>query len=105
VTTCRGPIGTLVTTAARYEVTAIDGTRVRVRRDATMTMRGGGIAGGRSVTLSGDGTGSATIELDAARGRLARLDGETRTTVTVNLPDGPRQFNQQVRTRVAARDG
>ena len=77
--------------------------RLKNGTPATHTMRGGGIAGGRNVTLSGSGTGAATLELDATRGRLVRSDGETRSSVTVTLPDGPRQFAQQIRTRVTAR--
>ncbi len=103
--TCRGPVPATVTTVASYQVIAIDGTRVRLRRDVTTTVRGGGIAGGRSVTVSGAGVGSATIELDATVGRLTRLDGDVRTTITVTLPDGARQFVQQAATHVQARDG
>jgi len=101
--TCRGPVTTTVTTVARYEVTAIDGPTVHVRRDVTVRLRGQAIAGGRSVTVTGSGAGTATLELDVALGRLRRVDGETRTTVTVALPDGAREFAQQVHTEVRAR--
>lgn len=102
---CRGPIPATVTSSAQYEVTAVEGARVRLRRETTLSMQGRGIAAGRTVSVSGTGSGSATLELDVARGRLARMDGESRSTVTVTLPDGPRQFTQTVRTQVRARDG
>jgi hypothetical protein len=105
VATCRGPITGTASTSARYEVTGIDGNLVHVRRETTTTLRGGGFAGGKTVSVSGGGTGAAAIDLDAARGRLVRLDGESRTTVSVGLPDGARQFVQQTRTQVRRRDG
>jgi len=103
VTTCRGPVPTTVTSIARYEVTAIDGPRVQVRRETTVRLRGQAIAGGRNVTVSGGGGGTATIELDATLGRLTRVDDDTRTTITVTLPDGAREFTEQLHTEVRAR--
>jgi hypothetical protein len=103
VTACRGPVPTMVTSVSRYEITAVEGNRVKVRREMTLRLHGQAIAGGRSVTVTGTGDGLATIELDASLGRLTRIDGETRATVTVTLPDGAREFAQQVRTEVRAR--
>ena len=102
VTTCRGPVPTTLTSVARYEVTGIDGSRVQVRRETAVRLRGQAIAGGRNVTVSGSGGGTATLELDATTGRLTRVDGDTRTTLTVTLPDGPREFTEQLRTEVRA---
>lgn len=101
VATCRSQLPATVTTVARYEVTAIDGQRVTVRRQGTMSVHGQGIAGGRSVSMNGAGTDETTYQLDAAQGRLVRGDGETRSTITVALPDGARQFTQ--RTTLAIR--
>jgi hypothetical protein len=53
--------------------------------------------------VTGSGDGVATIELDAGAGRLTRIDGESHAMVTVALPDGARQFTQQVRTEVRSR--
>ncbi|AHG88678.1 hypothetical protein J421_1141 [Gemmatirosa kalamazoonensis] len=103
VVTCRGPVPTTVTTVARYEITAIDGARVQVRRETTLRMRGQAIAGGRSVSVTGTGEGTAAIELDATLGRLTRIDGDMRATVTVTLPDGARAFAQQIHTEVRRR--
>jgi hypothetical protein len=103
VTACRGPVPTMVTSVSRYEITAVDGPRVKVRRETALRLHGQAIAGGRSVTVTGTGGGLATIELDATLGRLTRIDGDTRATITVTLPDGAREFAQQVRTEVRAR--
>lgn len=101
VATCRSQLPATVTTVARYEITSIDGNRVKVRRQGTTSVRGQGIAGGRSVSLSGAGTDEITYEMDAERGRLVRGDGDSRSTITVSLPDGARQFTQ--RTTLAVR--
>ena len=103
VMACRGPVPTTVTSVSRYEVTAVDGSRVRVRRETALQLRGQAIAGGKAVTVTGTGGGLATIELDAALGRLIRINGDTHATITVTLPDGAREFAQQVRTEVKAR--
>jgi hypothetical protein len=103
VTACRGPVPTMITSIARYEITAVEGNRVKVRRELALQLHGQAIAGGRPVTVTGTGGGLATLELDAALGRLTRIDGDTRATITVTLPDGAREFAQQVRTEVRAR--
>jgi hypothetical protein len=103
VATCRSQLPATVTTVTRFEVVGIDGSTVRLRRQATTTVRGQGIAGGRSVSMSGAGTEDATLELDAARGRLVRVDGEGRSTITVSLPDGSRQFDQRSKLTVRSR--
>jgi hypothetical protein len=105
VNTCRGPIPATVATVSQYEVTEANGPRIRVRRQTSLVLHGQAIVAGKTVTLSGTGSGETTIELDATQGRLVRSDGETRATVTVTLPDGARQFGQRVKTEVRRRDG
>ena len=103
ISTCRSQLPATVTTVATYQVTAVEGSTVRVRRQTTTTVRGQGIAGGRAVSMSGAGAEDATLELDAALGRLVRVDGEGRSTITVSLPDGSRQFDQRTKLTVRAR--
>ena len=104
VSGCRGPVPATIATTAQYEVLGASGTRVRIRRITTLTLRGQGIVAGRTVTLAGTGSGETTLEVDATLGRLVRSDGDARSTVTVTLPDGARQFAQRVRTEVRARE-
>jgi hypothetical protein len=100
---CRSQLPTTSVVVARYEIMGIEGARVRLRRQSATSLRGQGIAGGRTVTLAGEGAEDATLEVDATRGRLVKVDGEGRATISVTLPDGARQFTQRTKLVVVER--
>jgi hypothetical protein len=102
-----------------YRVSGVDGDSaaaiVSVRRTSRVSISGQGVLRGDTVTLSGTGSGSATLRMRAATGWI--LDGEgtcalkleargQRRTQTVDqaasfsvraLPDSSRESNQSTR--------
>lgn len=108
VESCRSLVPTTTRTVHRYEVVSAeytdDGAEVlRVRRRSSTAVRGQGLARGRPTSVVGAGEGEATLLLAPTDGRLVAIDGETRTTLTVTLPEGARSFTQVAREAVRER--
>lgn len=108
VESCRSLVPTTVHAQHTYEVVSAElldsGAEVlRIRRRSTVRVQGQGLARGRPTTVTGSGTGEATLLVEPGAGRLVAVDGESRSTLTVALPDGARTFSQVARTMVRGR--
>jgi len=105
--TCRGDVPATLQTIARYEVVGraeFAGTpAIHVRRQTSTTLAGRGVAGGRPLTIAGAGTGTTSLYVDNARGRLLGATGESRTTVTVRIANAAQEFVQRATLRVTAK--
>ena len=106
-TVCRSGIPVTTGTVRDYEVEAAEpfnGRRaVRVRRRDAFTLAGAGAPRGQSVSLTGRGTGTATLYFDPAAGTLLGSLSESETTLTVNTPRAQARFVQRVRQRIEKR--
>ena len=89
-TSCRGRIPITTTTVAAYSVLGEQATGGRnlmaVSRSTTITLAGGGEQYGRSATVQGGGTGTATLLFDP--GTAALVHGQSQSTVTVTFEAG-----------------
>ena len=105
--TCRGDVPATLQTIARYDVVGradFAGTSaIHVRRQTSTSLDGRGVASGRPLTISGTGTGTSSLYVDPARGRLLGSIGESRTTLTVRIDNLTQQFVQRATQRVTLR--
>ena len=92
-TACRGGVAITTTAAHRYQVTG-PGTwngqaATRIERTSSYTVNGAGEQGGEQVSATGRGTGTATLFVDAAAGRL--LGTTARSTLELTFVGGGQQ--------------
>lgn len=103
---CAGGLPVAVSAVQAYRVAATgryQGTPVlRLERSDTLRYQGGGTQRGRSVVVTGDGTGRATYYLDPVRGLVLGGTGESLTRFSVStLAGGTRTFSQRARQEIA----
>lgn len=93
-TVCRGDVPIVTVTASRYRVEGtarVGGVEaVQVQRATSMTIAGSGMSRGRTVAISGAGTGVSVLAFDPAAGRFLESTGEFTTELTVDAA-GTRQ--------------
>jgi hypothetical protein len=106
-TSCRGRIPITTTTIATYSVLGEQASAgrnlVAVGRSTTIALAGRGEQYGRSATVQGAGTGTATLLFDP--GTAALVDGQSQSTVTVTFEAGMlrQTFTQHGRQEIRQR--
>jgi hypothetical protein len=106
-TICRGGIPLTTTAVRQYEARALAtyaGTEaLELARTTELTVTGSGTQYGQSVSVTGQGSGSAALFVDLAGGGLVRSMGETTVMVTFMGPRGTTAFTQTAQQRVERR--
>jgi hypothetical protein len=101
VSTCAGSIPVTLTLLRTYRILGegSSGTILVERTDRSLST-GEGAQDQHRVTIRGDGTGSARLELDSRTGALVEAQGEGMTTVDVTSSGRTQRFTQRLREHV-----
>ena len=106
-TLCRGGVPVTTTTVQRFTVlgsTRIDGDEaVAIERATESTIGGSTRLRGRTVAVSGTGTGRATLYASVARGAILGADGTYAVELAIESGTRRQQFAQSTRQRVRLR--
>jgi hypothetical protein len=100
-TLCRGGVPVTTGIVRDYEVDGrerVDGTdAIRVRRRDRFTLAGASAVPGRTMVVSGRGTGTATLWFDPAGGRYLGMTWESDAELSVRAGRQSSNFRQRVR--------
>jgi hypothetical protein len=106
-TVCRGEVPVTTTAVRRYTVLGSarvgGGEAVAIERTSAITIAGSAQLRGRTVAVSGSGTGRTTFYASVERGALLGADGSYETDLTIESATRRQQFTQATSQRVRLR--
>ncbi|HEX6057414.1 MAG TPA: hypothetical protein VFZ11_00250 [Gemmatimonadaceae bacterium] len=106
-TVCRGEVPVTTTAIRRFTVLGSarvgGGETVAIERTSAITIAGSAQLRGRTVAVSGTGTGRTTFYASVERGALLGADGSYETDLTIESGTRRQQFTQTASQRVRLR--
>jgi hypothetical protein len=102
--TCRGQVPLTTTLVREYRVvgptTWSEAPALQIERRTTTSLEGTGSQGGQTISVSGNGSSTATLYVDRTTAVLLGASGESHSTLTVTTPRASLPFRQDTRDSI-----